>query len=84
MSAPKSHDSFQGAMRYVTEYLVKRQGGGTFTLSPGPVGKFALVTCARTAVKVGGGLVITLGLDREQVQSLRDMCDELLKGSGAS
>lgn len=58
-----------------------RRKKGTFALAetgqPGHA-PFSLVAGSTRAVKVENGFFITLGLRRDQVEALRDMCDEML------
>lgn len=57
------------------------RGKGGFTL--GTVsGKASLALGAPTAVKLDGGFVVMLGLSREQVEELRELCNETLKEMG--
>lgn len=56
---------------------------GTFVLAKtdaadGIPNQFVLAVGSIRAVSVNGGFLITIGLDREQVEKLRSMCDEAL------
>ena len=60
------------------------RGKGGFTLGT-EEGKASLAVGAPTAVKVNGtngGFIVMLGLSREQVEELREMCNETLKEMG--
>lgn len=64
-----------------------RRGKGTFAVTPSPleqVKPFSLTVGSIRAVQVPDGFIITLGLSRDQVEKLREMCDELLDSSGTS
>lgn len=57
------------------------RGKGTFVMASSPPGQgkpFNLSVGSIRAVQVPGGFVISLGLSRDQVARLREMCDELL------
>lgn len=71
--------TLQEALTEVTG--VVRWKKGTFALAetgaPGHA-PFTLVAGATRAVQVENGLLVTLGLRRDQIEILRAMCDELL------
>lgn len=55
---------------------------GTFILAPSPPGEsspFMLAVGSWRVVRTKGGFIVTLGLKREQVLRLREMCDEILR-----
>ena len=57
------------------------RGKGTFVLTRSPPGQgkpFSLAAGSIRAVQVEGGFIVVLGLTRDQVAMLREMCDELL------
>lgn len=57
------------------------RGKGTFGLAESPPDRgkpYSLVVGSIRTVQVDGGFIISLGLSRSQVVTLREMCDELL------
>lgn len=60
-----------------------RRGKGSFNLSESPeqgaARSFALSTGSSEHVDVPGGVIISIALSREQLEGLRDACDDLLK-----
>lgn len=73
--------SLSAGMWLIAEVIGHRKG--TFVLakteeSDGLPDPFVLAVGSIRAVSVGKGFVITIGLAREQVQTLRAMCDEAL------
>jgi hypothetical protein len=57
------------------------RGKGTFTLTHAPAGQakpFNLSAGSIRAIQVSGGFIVSLGLSRDQVATLRDICDALL------
>jgi hypothetical protein len=57
------------------------RGKGTFGLAPTPLGQgkpYSLAVGSIRTVQVDRGFIITLGLSRDQVVKLREMCDEVL------
>ena len=61
------------------------RGKGSFGIAPTPGSpKATLAVGAPTQIKVGGGRIIAIGLDAEQVRILRNQCDEVLALIGAA
>lgn len=57
------------------------RGKGTFAVTRSPSGQakpYSLAVGSIRTVQVDGGFIITLGLSRDQVVTLREMCDEVL------
>jgi hypothetical protein len=58
-----------------------KRGKADFTLcrtnTPGQM-EFGLIAGAKRAHRVPGGFLVTLQLDREKLENLRDTCNELL------
>jgi hypothetical protein len=62
------------------------RGKGTFGLAQTPAGQgkpFSLAVGSIRAVQVDRGFMIVLGLSRDQVVTLREMCDELLSAGSS-
>ncbi len=78
--------ALSAGLRAIVEAL--ERGEGSFVLeraapSDGMTQPFALAVGSIRGVHVDGGLLLTLGLSREQVERLREMCDEALVGSSS-
>ena len=66
-------------LKEIATSITRRKGN--FVLARSPKGEskpYSLAVGSSRAVQVNGGLMIMIGLSRDQVEKLRAMCDEAL------
>jgi len=75
--------SLQSALEHITQAIGR--GKGRFALAIAPAGAwpyskapFVLAAGSIRSVSVRGGFIITIGMTREHLLELRELCDEAL------
>jgi hypothetical protein len=79
MSKVEAVGTMEELLASVAESMSRKSG--TFGLTQAPLGEkapFVMVAGHHQAVEVPGGFLVCLGITREQVLNLRDVCDFLL------
>jgi hypothetical protein len=82
-----SRELGRASFEYIAAALGRGKGTWVLERAPAMAGAHnvaVLVAGAPQGLRFKGGVVITLGLTRESLQSLRDLADELLKQGGPS
>jgi hypothetical protein len=54
---------------------------GTWAIGDLGGGKFMLALGAPSAVRIQGGMVLTISVDLEEIRKIREACDEALAGT---
>jgi hypothetical protein len=73
--------SYKDGLFQIIGSIQRRKGSFNVSESPGSnkARPFAVAVGAPSAIDVPGGMIVSVDMSREQLEKMRDACDELLK-----